>query len=52
MLKRLQEMGIYIDLGDTDDIWQDETLTQFLIRRQAEETSAVHPTKNEVNEPA
>jgi len=57
MLKRLQEMGIYFDLSDTDDLWQDEdetfeTLTQFLIRRQAEETSMTHPITNEVNEPA
>jgi len=56
MLKRLQEMGIYFDLSDTDGLWQDEdetfeTLTQFLIRRQAEETSMTHPITNEVNEP-
>ena len=57
MLKRLQEMGIYIDFNGMDDLWQDEdetfeTLTQFLIRRQAEETSKTHPIINEVNEPA
>lgn len=42
MLKRFQEMGIYVDLDDMDDLWQGEdetfeTLTQFLTRRQAEE---------------
>ena len=57
MLKRLQEMGIYIDLSDMDGLWQDEdenfeTLTQLLARRQAEEISAEHPTEKEVNEPA
>ena len=57
MLKRLQEVGIYVDLEDTDDLWKDEdesfeTLTQLLIRRQAEETYTTHPILNEVNEPA
>lgn len=42
MLQRLQEMGIYIDIGETDDIFTDEednfeTLTQLLTRRQKEE---------------
>lgn len=42
MLKRLQEIGFYVDFSDTDDWWQDdedsfETLTQMLVRRQAEE---------------
>ena len=56
MLKRLQEIGIYFDLGDMDDLWQDdetfETLTQMLIRRQAEEINNQHPNEKEVNEPA
>lgn len=55
MLKRLQEIGIYFDLSDTDDLWQDEdetfeTLTQFLTRRQAEEISNTHPNEKEVNQ--
>ena len=55
MLKRLQEMGIYIDLSDMDDLWQDEdetfeTLTQLLARRQAEEINSKHPYEKEVNE--
>ena len=57
MLKRLQEMGIYIDLSDMDGLWQDEdetfeTLTQFLTRKQAEEINSKHPHEKEVNEPA
>lgn len=45
MLKRFQEMGIYVDLDDMDDLWQGEdetfeTLTQLLTRRQAEEISS------------
>ena len=55
MLKRLQEIGIYFDLSDTDDWWTDEdetfeTLTQFLTRRQAEEISKTHPNEKEVNQ--
>ncbi len=55
MLKRLQEMGIYIDLRDMDDWWQDEnenfeTLTQLLTRRQAEEINSEHPNEKEVNQ--
>ena len=55
MLKQLQEMGIYIDLSDMDDLWQDEdesfeTLTQLLIRRQTEEIRAEHPNEKEVNQ--
>lgn len=56
MLRRLQEMGIYMDLSGMDDLWQDEdgtfeTLTQLLTRRQAEELRT-HPNQIEVNEPA
>lgn len=55
MLKRLREVGIYIDLSDTDDWWQSEdetfeTLTQLLTRKQAEQVSAEHPKENEVNQ--
>lgn len=60
MLKRLREIGINIDLDDMDDLWPGEdgtleTLTQFLIRRQAEEISSTaqyHSDGKEVNEPA
>ena len=53
MLKRLQEIGIYFDLGDMDDLWLDEdenfeTLTQYLTRMQAE--MSAHPIENEVNQ--
>lgn len=55
MLRRLQEIGFYVDVDDTDDWWQDEdenfeTLTQLLTRRQAEEIQAAHPIEKEVNE--
>lgn len=55
MLRRLQEIGFYVDMDDTDDWWQDdednfETLTQLLTRRQAEEIQAAHPIEKEVNE--
>ena len=48
MLKRLQEMGIYFDIGDTDDVFTDEednfeTLTQLLTRRQKEEAISSAP---------
>lgn len=48
MLQRLQEMGIYIDTGDTDGIFTDEedsfeTLTQLLTRRQKEEAISSTP---------
>lgn len=58
MLKRLEEIGIYVDLDDMDDLWQGEdetfeTLTQLLARRQAEEISKnVQPNGKEVNETA
>lgn len=57
MLEQLQKMGVYIDLGDTDNWWKDEeetfeTLTQLLTRRQAEEISAEHPNEKEVNQTA
>lgn len=55
MLKRLQEMGLYFDLGSMDGLWQDEeevfeTLTQLLTRRRAEEINAAHPNEKEVNQ--
>lgn len=56
MLKRLQEIGVYFDLGDIDDPLEDgeeevfETLTQFLTRRQAEAISTESPEENEVSE--
>ena len=48
MLKRLQELGIYFDLSDTDDIFTEEedsfeTLTQLLTRRQREEAISDTP---------
>lgn len=48
MLKRLQEMGLYFDLSDTDDVFTDEedsfeTLTQLLLRRQEEEAISSAP---------
>lgn len=58
MLKRLEDIGIYVDLDDMDDLWQSEdgtfeTLTQLLTRRQTEEISK-DPQYNgkEVNETA
>lgn len=55
MLRRLQEIGFYVDMDDTDDWWQDdednfETLTQLLTRRQAEEIQTAHSIEKEVNE--
>ena len=45
---RLQELGIYFDLSDTDDIFTEEedsfeTLTQLLTRRQREEAISDTP---------
>lgn len=56
MLRRLQKMGICMDLSGMDGLRQDEdgtfeTLTQLLTRRQAEELRT-HPNQIEVNEPA
>lgn len=55
MLKRLQQMGLYFDLGSMDRWWEDEeetfeTLTQLLTRRQAEELRAAYPNEKEVSQ--
>lgn len=57
MLQRLQEIGIYFDLNDMDDLWQGEdeafeTLTQFLTRLEAKKSETTHPDEQEVNETA